>query len=331
MKDKRFCAEWEAQRGVVLAFPEADTDWAEVLEDARYCVVEIAQSIGRFEPVYLLTRSVKKAQSYFGTTKNITFIEADYNDTWMRDTIALSVEAADGMHFHDFIFNGWGGKFEAAKDNRLSAHLASKKVLGDLVHHDFVLEGGSVESDGKGTLLTTSSCLLNPNRNGTYTKSEVEAYLKAALGSERFLWLDHGHLEGDDTNGHIDTLARFCDSKTIAYVATPSKEDSHYESMLKMYQRLKSFRDSEGHPYRLVALPFVPPIYENEERLPATYANFLIINGAVLVPTYGVNTDQQALDILAGCFPDREIIGIDCRVLIKQHGSLHCMTMQLHG
>ena len=193
----------------------------------------------------------------------------------------------------------------------------------------YVLEGGSIESDGAGTLMTTSQCLLSPNRNEHLTQPQVEEFLKSSFGVERVLWINHGYLAGDDTDSHVDTLARFCDVDTIAYVQCDDKTDEHYASLKLMERELKSFKTLEGNPYRLIPLPMADARYEGEQRLPATYANFLIVNGALLVPTYRSPKDEQALSALREAFPDREVVGVDCSALIHQHGSLHCVTMQL--
>jgi len=195
-------------------------------------------------------------------------------------------------------------------------------------HNNFILEGGSIESDGKGTILTTSECLLSERRNTQFSKTQIEDYLKPTLGAHRILWLNHGYLSGDDTDSHIDTLARFCNENTIAYVKCTDPEDEHFEVLSKMELELKTFTTNEGAPYNLLALPMADPIFFENERLPATYANFLIINGAVLLPYYGSKKDQEAQQILQSAFPDREVIGINCTSLTKQHGSLHCVTMQ---
>jgi agmatine/peptidylarginine deiminase len=192
-----------------------------------------------------------------------------------------------------------------------------------------VLEGGSLESDGKGTILTTSECLLSKNRNEHLSKIQIEQHLKENFGAERVLWLNHGYLAGDDTDSHIDTLARFCNEKTIAYVGCENPEDEHYEALLQMKKELQQFTDVNGNHYQLVELPLPDACFDEDgKRLPATYANFTIVNGAVLVPVYGVLQDEKALEILQNCFPKREIIGVNCRILIEQHGSLHCVTMQ---
>ena len=328
---KGLIAEWEKQDGVILAFPHEDTDWAYCLEEVRDCLVSIAINITHYEKVYLLCRDEDEARSYFPWIENITYIVSDFNDTWMRDCNVLSCQKDGIIEYKGFEFTGWGGKFQADLDNKIKDTLAQRGVYPAQTYEkiDYILEGGAVESDGRGTLLTTSSCLLNANRNEKHDKKSVEAVLKKELYAQNVLWLDDGHLLGDDTDGHIDTLARFCDAKTIAHVGLPPEDDQHYEAISLMIESLKGFRDINGEVYTLVALPFVPAIFDDGHRLPATYANFLIINGAVLVPTYGVQSDALALDILEKTFPDRNIIDVDCQVLIKEHGSLHCMTMQL--
>jgi agmatine deiminase len=235
---------------------------------------------------------------------------------------------------HSFRFNGWGGKFDSGKDNEIVRTLyAAGGFNADsilMIHDDFVLEGGSIETDGNGTILLTSSCLLNANRNCHFSETEIKSRLSECLGAKRFLWLDHGYLEGDDTDGHIDTLARFCDESTICHVQCNDRKDPHYPGLKRMEEQLMSFRTTEGRPYRLVALPMAEPVFDIEgRRLPATYANFLIMNGAVLVPVYGSRNDRKALDIISRLFPGRTVTGINCSTLIKQGGSLHCITMQI--
>lgn len=194
---------------------------------------------------------------------------------------------------------------------------------------DFVLEGGSVESDGLGTVMTTRQCLLNPNRNPDSSPEDIENKLKLYFGANRILWLDQSNLAGDDTDAHIDTLARFCSPTTIAYTSCDDKEDPHYQDLKHMEAQLQKLVDFQGKPYKLVSLPLPSPVYDEDgERLPANYANFLIINGAVLAPIYNDPMDNIALGKLAGCFPDRQILPIPCRPLVQQYGSLHCMTMQ---
>jgi len=232
----------------------------------------------------------------------------------------------------DFTFNGWGRKYPATLDNAISRTLHQQGVFGStpMEPQSLVLEGGSIDSDGEGALLTSRKCLLSPQRNPEYDCVGLEGVFAGLFGTQRVLWLDHGYLEGDDTDGHVDTLARFCDAHTIAYVRCDDPNDTHYTELLAMEADLRSFRDAAGAPYRLVPLPLPAPQYDEQgKRLPATYANFLIINGAVLVPTYDDPRDTQAQTLLAGCFPDRRIVPIDCLPLIQQYGSLHCVTMQL--
>jgi agmatine deiminase len=232
----------------------------------------------------------------------------------------------------DFVFNGWGNKFPADRDNEISRALLTQDAFGELEMHsvDFVLEGGGIETDGDDTLLTTSRCLLAHSRNPALTYSQIEAVLTNHLGVDRFLWLDHGALAGDDTDSHIDTLARFCDPDTIAYCHCDDTADEHFAELQRMQQQLQTFRNKTNQPYRLIPLPLPAAKYDDQgRRLPATYANFLIINDAVLVPTYQDPADENALRTLQSCFPKREIIGIDCSALIRQYGSLHCVTMQL--
>ena len=195
---------------------------------------------------------------------------------------------------------------------------------------DFELEGGSIESDGLGTLLTTAECLLNDNRNRHLDKTLIEERLKRDFGVKRVLWLDHGFLKGDDTDSHIDTLARLCPNHTIVYVQCSDVNDEHFEALQKMELQLRSFVTPEGKPYRLLALPMPDPVYDEDgERLPATYANYLVMDHAILFPIYDQKEhDLSAAAILQQAFPQHEIVGVDCRALIRQHGSLHCVTMQ---
>ena len=249
------------------------------------------------------------------------------NDTWARDHGFITLSDDEGhLRLLDFRFNGWGEKFPADLDNAINRHLYDEGLIeGEYVDClDFVLEGGSIESDGKGTVFTTTGCLLAPHRNQPMTKEQIEERLKRELHAKRILWIDHGNLTGDDTDGHIDTLVRICPEDTLLYVGCDDPKDEQYEDLRLMEEQLKTFRTLDGKPYRLEKLPMPRPIYEDGDRLPATYANFLVINGAVLCPTYAQpDLDTEALRIIGEAFPDREIVGIDCRSVIRQHGSLH--------
>jgi agmatine/peptidylarginine deiminase len=256
------------------------------------------------------------------------------NDTWARDHGFITLTADDGQPpiLLDFKFNGWGEKFGYELDNALNRRLYEEgRFNGEYIDHlDFVLEGGSIESDGKGTIFTTTCCLLAPHRNQPLTKQDIEIKLKEYLSAKRIVWIDYGHLTGDDTDGHIDTLVRICPNDTLMYVGCDDPQDEQYEDLQKMEEQLKTFRTMDGRPYHLVKLPMPHAIYdEDQERLPATYANFLIMNDAVLCPTYNqTDNDEKALEQIKKVFPDRKVVGIDSRAIIRQHGSLHCCTMQ---
>lgn len=327
-------AEWALQSGIQLTWPHAGTDWAYMLEEVQECFVNIASEIARREILLIVTPEPEEVKNRIDgrvNMDNVRFLECETNDTWARDHGAITMTDTDGPSLLDFTFNGWGLKFASDKDNRITRRAVEAGVLKEryINRLGFVLEGGSIESDGQGTLLTTSECLLSPNRNGQMNKVEIEEFLRSTFHLERVLWLDYGYLAGDDTDSHIDTLARFCSPDTIAYVQCCDKEDEHYEALRRMEEQLKSFRTLSGEPYRLLPLPMVDKIEVDGERLPATYANFLIMNDVVLYPTYcQPENDLRAREVLQEAFPRYEIIGIDCRALIKQHGSLHCVTMQ---
>ena len=328
-------AEWAPQRGVQLTWPHAQTDWAYMLEEVQACFANIAREIARRELLLIVTpepEQVRQQISGCVNMDNVRFMPCDTNDTWARDHGPITLIDPDGRPLlFDFKFNGWGLKFAADKDNLITRRTLEAGLLqGTYVNRlNFALEGGSIESDGRGTLLTTSECLLSPNRNGQMNRAEIEAYLKEQFNLRQVLWLDHGYLAGDDTDSHVDTLARLCPDDTIAYVRCTDTADEHYEALHLMEEQLKTFRTPEGKPYRLLPLPMADAIVEDGERLPATYANFLVMNGAVLYPTYNQPAnDAQAAQVLQEAFPGREVVGIDCRALIRQHGSLHCVTMQ---
>ncbi len=330
-RNVRLPAEWEPQSFLQLTFPHKKSDWEYLLEEVTACFVDIINAASRFEDVLLVCDDVNKVQSYFREQKNIHFTQAPSNDTWARDHGGITVFENGKAVIQDYIFNGWGNKFDAGLDNQITKNLFGQGIFQncDLESFDFVFEGGSIESDGKGTILTTTECLLSKNRNEQYSKEEIEAILKENLGAERVLWLNNGYLTGDDTDSHIDTLARFCSEKIIAYVGCDNPQDEQYNALNKMKKELLQFVDFEGQPYQLIELPLPDPCFDAEgNRLPATYANFTIINDAVLVPVYGVAQDEKAMEILGGCFPEREIIPVNCSTLIEQHGSLHCVTMQ---
>lgn len=331
-------AEWFPQSGVQLTWPHDGTDWAPTLRDVTRCYMRMALEIAERERLIIATPEPQLLRRQLeeklpqAVLRNITLHRVETDDTWARDHAFLTLVGEDGPRLLDFAFNGWGRKFAAERDNQINRCLWEQGVFGGTYedHLDFVLEGGSIETDGRGTLLTTTRCMTAPNRNQPLSQADIEERLRAYFHAERVLWLDHGHLAGDDTDGHIDTLARFCPSDTIAYVQCTDASDVHYDELQRMEAQLRTFRTPEDRPYTLLPLPMAEAAYDADgERLPATYANFLVINGAVLMPTYGhPDTDEQARRQLQRAFPRHEVVGIDCQTLILQHGSLHCSAMQ---
>lgn len=326
-------AEWHPQSFIQLTWPHQDTDWSYMLDEVEECFLNLAREIASRQPLLLVAPEFPKALENFEFKENVFYVECPTNDTWARDHGFISLlNEQEEVRLVDFCFNGWGMKFAACKDNLINSQLVKSSLLNGTYQNcrNFVLEGGSIESDGEGTLLTTSLCLLAPNRNDTLDKQEIEDYLKKSFNLKQVLWLDHGYLAGDDTDSHIDTLARLCPDHTICYVQCTDTEDEHYMELKKMEEQLKEFRTLDNEPFRLLGLPMPEAIFDEDgERLPATYANFLIMNDAVLYPTYDQpENDRKAACVLQEAFPGKEIVGVDCRALIKQHGSLHCVTMQ---
>lgn len=330
-------AEWEPVDAVLLAWPHEETDWNYMLDDVRECYADIVAAIASHAKVIIIGPE-KPDEKYMpaGVNRgNITFIDIATNDTWTRDYGAITTVDGNGAYiFNDFKFNGWGLKFAADCDNLVTSALYKRGLFAGSLRNclGFVLEGGSIESDGNGTIITTADCLLSPNRNGDKSIAQIEQELKDVLGASRVLWLTKGALEGDDTDGHIDTLARLAPpGDVIFYTGCSDTSDTHYATLEEMKNELANLRTAEGRPYNLIELPLPDPVYDVDgSRLPATYANFLIINDVVLLPTYNQPLkDLTAQMAIKAAMPEYEVITIDCRALIRQHGSLHCATMQL--
>lgn len=326
-------AEWAEQEFIQLTWPHTDTDWADMLDEVNECFVNIAKAILKHENLLIVCVDSEELETFFSEEEllKITFAEMPTNDTWARDHGGITIFENAKLTVCDFTFNGWGMKFAANFDNQITRKLYEAGIFGEDTTYknslNFVLEGGSIESDGEGTILTTAECLLSENRNNL-SKAEIEAKLKDYFGAKQILWLNHGYLAGDDTDSHVDTLARLCPDNTIAYIKCDDETDEHYEALKLMEEELRNFQTLNFSNFKLINLPMADAVYFENERLPATYANFLIINNAVLLPTYNSPKDKIAAKQLQKAFPDREIIGIDCNALIKQHGSLHCVTMQ---
>lgn len=331
--------EWENQAGVLITWPHNESDWADSLSEIETLYLDLSKAICPYEKLIIIVFD-HKLQEHVQTLltlnqislDNIIFHIAKTNDTWTRDYGPICLTRDTNVRLLDFQFNGWGNKYISSLDNKISSNLLLKQTIkaDESKQIDFVLEGGSIESDGNGTLLTTSSCLLSKTRNPSYSLNDIEHLLQSTLGVKQVLWLNEAYLAGDDTDSHIDVLARFVDSNTLVYIKCDDVNDEHYASSLAMENQLKTFCNCEGKPYNIIPLPFPNAKYDEEKRrLAASYANFLIINGAVLVPTYDDPKDDIAIKILQKCFKDREVIGIPFQAAIQQNGSLHCLTMQL--
>lgn len=331
----RFPAEWEPQSAVLVAWPHAGTDWAERLESVEGTYVALVAAITRFETalVCVANESVEaRARSLLASAADLSrvqFERLDYDDTWLRDSGPITLRDGNRLRLLDFHFTAWGGKFEAGLDDQIVATLSDRGVFGEARREriDFALEGGAIETDGEGTLLSTWRCLHE--RHPDLDRPQVTGRLQGWLQQRRTLWLDHGYLEGDDTDAHIDTLARFASVDSIVYQGCQDPADAHHAELQAMARELAAFVQENGKPYRLFELPWPQPIIDGGRRLAASYANFLIVNGAVLAPAYGDPADDAAMAVLRAAFPGREVLAVPCRPLIWQNGSLHCLTMQL--
>jgi len=317
---RRMPAEWERQTAVQLTWPHKGTDWEPMLDEITATYLQMAEVITRFERLIVVADSETRVGNLLREVlserqmQRVTIVECPSDDTWARDHGMLSVYCDDGLHLLDFKFNGWGEKFESRQDNAISRRLYERGAVEGIYenHLDFVLEGGSVESDGRGTIFTTSQCLLAPHRNQPLTQMQIETELKRRLGAERVMWIDFGGVEGDDTDGHIDTMVRVAPNDTLLYIGGDKE----------LEQQLSTFRTIDNRPYNLLQLPA-------PTRPCTTYANFLVVNDAVIYPTYGQpEIDTVAREVIGKAFPERQLIGLDCQTVIKQNGSLHCCTMQ---
>lgn len=331
-------AEWSEQSGIMLTWPHIHSDWKPYLEDADKVFAHITKETSLREKILITCNNeshrmhVAELLSANDTRhENIIYFIGPSNDSWARDHGPITALDNGTPVILDFQFNGWGGKYAYDQDNQLTRNMVNKKLLQNARYEpvDMVLEGGSIEVNGNGVLMTSRQCLLSKTRNPHMDQTEIENRLSDLFNVDSFIWLEHGHLQGDDTDSHIDTLARFCDENTIIYTQCDDKKDIHFDSLNKMENELHNTVNKRGGDFKLVPVPLPDPVYNREgARLPATYVNFLIINGAVLAPVYGCGTDKYAMEILRRCFPDRDVIEIDCRALIEQYGSLHCVTMQ---
>lgn len=331
--------EWVPQEAVLLAWPDKHTDWLPWLNNVRTTWLELISQLNRnLTPVIMLIReteiaSCKHLVSHFNHNQSadnqitrLLLLPADYNDTWLRDYGFLTLSAGENKQAISFAFNGWGNKFAADKDNLINENRFADLLQRPLQTVDFVLEGGALEINSEGTLLTTQLCLSNPERNGTFNAAEHHTHFQRQLGAVNTMVLQHGHLQGDDTDGHIDTLVRFTPEHNLVIQSCANRPaDSHFEELTKLVAEC-----AELFPQAtLFELPLPFTTNTEQERLPASYANFLISNGAVFAPVYQEPEDAQALKTLSHAFPGYHIIPVNCRPLVQQFGSLHCITMQV--
>lgn len=333
----RLPAEWEPQSAILIAWPHAGTDWAERLAAVETTYVALAGAVTRFQPLIIVVADAALQQHVESSLHTagvdlarIRFIVLPYDDTWLRDSGPITLKGGvRGFQMTDFRFTGWGGKFGAEQDDALVAGLVEAGVFGHAAHKriDWALEGGGIESDGTGSLLTTWRCLAQ--RHPEQSREDMTAILRDGLHASRVLWLDYGYLEGDDTDAHIDTLARFAPGDRIVFQACDDPGDPHHDELQRMAGELATLRTADGRPYQLHPLPWPQPIIDEGRRLAASYANYLIVNDAVLVPAYDDPADAEAARIIGTAHPGRQIVQVPCRPLIWQNGSLHCITMQL--
>ncbi len=333
----RLPAEWEPQSAVLIAWPHAGTDWADRLASVETTYVALAAAATRFQRLIIVV-SDAELHAHVETQlhgagvdlSKVRFVELPYDDTWLRDSGPITLQGGDkDFQLTDFRFTGWGGKFGAEQDDALVAGLVDAGVFGHAAHKriDWALEGGAIESDGEGSVLTTWRCLAQ--RHPEQSREDMSAILRDGLHAERVLWLDYGYLEGDDTDAHIDTLARFAPDERIVFQACDDASDPHHDELQRMAAELAALHTRHDRSYHLHPLPWPRPILDEGRRLAASYANYLIVNGAVLVPAYDDPADDEAARVIGAAHPGREVVQVPCRPLIWQNGSLHCITMQL--
>src|SRR5262245_27714004 len=329
-------AEWAPHRATWLSWPHNEETWPTQLERVRRIWVQMVSALSPHEQVYFLVNdertegNVTSRLKQAGTAMaNVTLLRIPTVDVWMRDygpTFVTRQSNDQPLAFNDWIFNGWGKYESYEEDDQVAREIASRLQV-PVFEHKIVLEGGSIEVNGGGICLTTEQCLLNKNRNPQLTQTEIEQYLKNSLGVDQIIWLGEG-IVGDDTDGHIDDIARFVGPTTVACIVEANSRDENYACLQENYERLQGFADRDGHKLSLVTLPCPRPVYCAGSRLPASYANFYIANEVVLVPVFEDPTDDKALGILREVFADRQVSGLRCDEVVAGLGAIHCVTQQ---
>ncbi|MDH5517767.1 MAG: agmatine deiminase family protein [Gammaproteobacteria bacterium] len=330
-------AEWTKQDAILLCWPHKSMDWQPILNEVETAFDSISYYICESQTLIIIAHDEEHQAAIKQRLINkkarlsaVKWLLHTNNDSWCRDFGPITVLQDNKPLALDCEFNGWGNKFPAQFDNQTNQLLAEQQLLScPLLKTSLVLEGGSIDSDGHGTILTTSQCLLDQQRNPQLNQQQIEQQLKELLGAKRIIWLQHGELEGDDTDSHVDNLARFCNPQTIAYAHCDDPDDSHYLPLQQLQAELQQLTGLDGQPYQLLPLTIPKALYYQQDRLPASYVNFLITNERVLMPTYNDPQDALNLEKLQSVFSDRKVTGIDCSAVIRQSGSIHCLTMQL--
>ncbi len=336
---RRFPAEWERQAAAMLAWPHPESDWGPRLSAIEKTYLELAHHILQHEALLVVCHDAAQRAALsatFGTPPHPLFLRiVETDDTWVRDYGPITVLEDGRPVILDFRFNAWGGKYPGERDDQVTARLCEAGAFGQTPcrHVSRVLEGGAIEGDGQGTLIANRPTLIDPLRNPGLTGHEMEELLRRWLGIDRLLWLDIPPLTGDDTDGHVDTLVRFVAPDHLCFVACHDPDHPDHAALTALKEQLQCWRTATGQPYRLTPLPSPTPLHDEEGRtLPASYANFLILDDAVLMPKYDVPQDAEALQTLGACFPHRRILPVNGRELVRQRGGIHCAVMTLpHG
>ena len=332
----RMPSEWERQEAVWLAWPHNEDTWHAMIEEVEDAYVQFVKYLHTGQKVKILvndeelkTKAISKLSKAGINLSQIILYLIKNQDAWIRDygpTFVLNPNSKQKLAIVKWIFNAWGNKYDELKEDNFVAYKINKIMNVPLFEPNIVLEGGSIDVNGKGTLMTTEQCLLNKNRNPNIDREKIESYLKNYFDVSNILWLKNGII-GDDTDGHIDDIARFVNQNTVVCSFEENKSDENYELLKENYELLKNMYDENGNKLKVVKLP-MPGFVGVKQRLPASYANFYIGNTAVVVPVFGHKNDKKAINVIKKAFPDRKVVGINCKAMIYGFGALHCCSMQ---